>query len=83
MTLSTLIGYAGVVVVLITYGLLASGRLSNNDWRYPVLNIVGTLGIVVSLFEEWNLPSMVSQLVWIAISIVGIMRISQQKKKAK
>lgn len=80
MTLPTFIGYAGVVVVLITYLLLASGRLSNNDWRYPVLNIVGTLGIVVSLFEQCNLPSMVSQLVWIAISIVGIMRIAKLKK---
>ncbi len=80
MTSATFIGYAGVVVVLITYWLLASGRLSNNDWRYPVLNIVGTLGIVVSILEEWNLPSMVSQLVWIAISIVGIMRIAQLKK---
>lgn len=80
MTLPSLIGYVGVVVVLITYALLASGRLSNNDWRYPVLNIVGTLGIVVSLFEQWNLPSMVSQLVWIAISIVGIMRIAKLKK---
>lgn len=80
MTLPSFIGYAGVVVVLITYWLLASGRLSNNDWRYPVLNIVGTLGIVVSIFEQWNLPSMVSQLVWIAISIVGIMRIAKLKK---
>lgn len=83
MTLPTIIGFAGVVVVLITYGLLASGRLSNNDWRYPVLNIIGTLGIVVSIFEEWSLPSMVSQLVWIAISIVGIMRIARSKQKAR
>lgn len=80
MSLASAIGYLGVVIVLITYALLASGRLSNNDWRYPVLNIVGTLGIVVSLFEQWNLPSMVSQLVWIAISIVGIMRIAKLKK---
>lgn len=80
MSLATAIGYLGVVIVLIAYALLASGRLSNNDWRYPVLNIVGTLGIVVSLFEQWNLPSMVSQLVWIAISIVGIMRIAKLKK---
>ncbi len=77
MSLATAIGYLGVVIVLIAYALLASGRLSNNDWRYPVLNIVGTLGIVVSLFEQWNLPSMVSQLVWIAISIVGMMRIAK------
>ena len=80
MDLPTIIGFAGVIVVLITYALLASGRLSNNDWRYPVFNIIGTLGIAYSILFEWNLPSMVSQLVWIAISIVGIMRIAKQKK---
>ena len=80
MDLPTIIGFAGVIVVLITYALLATGRLSNNDWRYPVLNIVGTLGIAYSILFEWNMPSMVSQLVWIAISIVGIMRIAKQKK---
>lgn len=80
MDLPTIIGFAGVIVVLITYAMLASGRLSNNDWRYPVFNIIGTLGIAYSILFEWNLPSMVSQLVWIAISIVGIMRIAKQKK---
>lgn len=77
----TTIGFAGISLVLLAYALLASGRMSNDDWRYPVINIVGTLGIAYSLLYEWNLPSMVAQLVWIAISIVGLMRIA--KKKAR
>ena len=80
MNLPSIIGYGGVVLVLIAYGLLASGRMSNDDWRYPILNIVGTLGIAYSLLYQWNLPSMVAQLVWIAISIVGLMRIAKIKK---
>lgn len=79
MTIATLIGLVGVVIVLVAYWLLASGRMSNDDWRYPVINIVGTLGIVVSLFESWNPASMVAQLVWIAISIVGLMRIAKKR----
>lgn len=82
MSMASIIGYAGVLVVLCTYWLLASGRLSNHDWRYPVLNIIGTMGIAISILEQWNLPSMVSQLVWIAISIVGLMRIARAKRKA-
>lgn len=81
MPISTMVGYGGVLIVLAAYGLLASGRMSNDDWRYPIINIVGTLGIAYSLLYQWNLPSMVAQLVWIAISIVGLMRIA--KKKAK
>lgn len=82
MNIPEVIGYAGVVLVLIAYALLATGRLSNDDWRYPVINVIGTLGIAYSLLYQWNLPSMVAQLVWIAISLVGLMRIAK-KKKAK
>lgn len=76
---ATQVGFAGVGLVLLTYFLLASGRLSNDDWRYPVLNLVGTLGIVVSLLYQWNLPGMITQLCWIAISIVGLMRVFRTK----
>lgn len=76
---ANIIGLIGVGIMLISYWLLASGRLSNDDWRYPVINIVGTLGIAYSLLYQWNLPSMISQLVWIAISIIGLMRIARKK----
>lgn len=79
--LAPVIGLAGVAIVLVAYALLATGRMSNDDWRYPVINIIGTLGIVVSLYYQWNLPSMVAQLVWIAISIVGLMRIAKKHRE--
>lgn len=77
--LFTVIGFLGVLLVLVAYGLLTLGKLSGDDWRYPVLNIIGTLGIVVSLFVQWNLPSMVTQLMWIAVSIIGLMRIARKR----
>lgn len=79
MALPTIIGLIGVIIVLAAYALLASGRMSTDDWRYPVINIVGTLGIAYSLLYQWNPASMVAQLVWIAISIVGLMRIAKKK----
>jgi len=81
MALPTLIGFVGVFIVLVAYALLASGRLSNDDMRYPVLNIVGTLGIAYSLLYQWNLPSMVTQLIWIAVSIIGMMRIARKRMR--
>jgi hypothetical protein len=73
------LGFIGVAIVLVAYYLLAAGKLTNDNWRYPVLNIVGTVGIIASLLQQWNLPGMVAQLVWIAISIVGIMRIMKKR----
>lgn len=77
--LATAIGFLGVGVILLAYYLLTAGKLAADNWRYPVLNIAGTLGIVVSLLVQFNLPSMVTQLMWIAVSIIGLMRIARKR----
>ena len=46
--------------------------LASDDWRYPAANLVGALLILISLFYEWNFPSVVIEIFWIAISLWGI-----------
>lgn len=77
---ATHIGLAGVAIVVLSYALYAAGKLQSTDWRYPVLNIVGTAGILYSLLYEWNLPSVVAQITWIILSLVGLARIARSKK---
>lgn len=77
--LAQTIGLIGVAIQLVAYWLLASSRLSNNDIRYPIINIVGTSCIVFSVLYQWNLPSFVSQVVWITISLIGLVRITRKR----
>jgi hypothetical protein len=42
------------------------------SWRFPAANLVGSLLILVSLYAEWNLPSVVIEVFWIAISVYGL-----------
>ena len=79
MLLAQIIGLLGVAIQLAAYYLLASGKLSHNDVRYPVINIIGTGMIVFSVLYQWNLPSFVSQIVWIAISLIGLIRILRRR----
>ncbi len=72
---ATEIGLLGVGIVMLAYGMYAAGKLASTDWRYPLLNIAGTVGILISLLYQWNLPSFVIQIVWIALSLVGLARI--------
>ena len=65
----------GVAIVLVAYWLLASGKLSHHDARYPWLNILGTSGILYSLLYQWNLPSIVAQILWILLSVAALIRI--------
>jgi hypothetical protein len=66
------IGLVGVAAILAAYFANQRRWLSSEDWRFPAVNLVGSLLIVVSLFSEWNLPSVVVELCWIAISVYGL-----------
>ncbi len=68
----------GVAIVLVAYGLLTTGKLGEHDARYYWLNIVGTVGIAISLLVQWNLASMVAQILWIVVSVVALLRIRRR-----
>ena len=80
MMLHEVIGLIGVGMVFVAYLMLASRRWSSNDMPYPVVNIVGTLLILYSLLEDVNIPSIVAQVVWIAISVAAVIRIRKAKR---
>ena len=52
-----LIGGIGAAIVIVAYFATQRGRLSADDWRFPLANLLGALLIVISLFADWNLPS--------------------------
>lgn len=74
LTAPDLFGYAGVGLVVITYGLSQLGRMDVKRPLYPALNGVGALLILVSLYFRPNPPSVVIEFFWLAISLVGLIR---------
>ncbi len=69
-----LFGYAGTVVLVATYFFNQNGRLASDDWRYPSLNLFGSLLLIVSLQFNMNMPSFAFELFWSGISIYGLWR---------
>jgi hypothetical protein len=63
------IGLVGVGFILAAYFANQQRWLRSEDWRFPAANLVGSLLILVSLYAEWNLPSVVIEVFWIAISV--------------
>ena len=72
--LSTFAGLAGTAILIAAYFANQIGRLSSDDWRFPFANLLGSCLILASLFVDWNLPSVVIEVFWIAISLYGIAR---------
>lgn len=69
------IGMVGVVLILIAYYYLSVGRWIADSMLYQFLNFLGAWLILYSLFFNWNLSSVVIEIAWIIISIIGMYRV--------
>ena len=72
LTVYRAIGLIGAAVFVVAYFANQARWLSSDDWRFPAANLAGALLILVSLFAEWNLPSVVIEAFWAAISVYGL-----------
>ncbi len=77
------IGLLGSALVVGSYFLLQSGRLSGTGLPYQLINIAGSSCILVSLYGGFNLAVALLQCTWIVISIYGIARGWRARSAAK
>ncbi len=68
------LGLLGAAVILLAYALNQLDRLASSDWRFPAVNLAGSVMIMVSLLYAFNLPSVVIEIFWMAISLFGMVR---------
>lgn len=69
-----LVGNLGVVCILLSYALLQLDKLDLKSLAYSLINAVGAVLIIVSLIYNFNLSSMVIEIVWLSISLFAIAR---------
>jgi hypothetical protein len=70
----TLAGFVGAAMLIVTYFANQQGWLTDDNWRFPAGNLIGSLLILLSLITAWNLPSVVIEVFWSAISVYGLCR---------
>ena len=68
----TIVGLLGMLVTLFAYFLLQARKLGGNGIVYQLMNALGSAAIIVSLIYAFNLPAMILEVAWLAISIYGI-----------
>ena len=67
-------GVTGAVLVIAVYFATQQRWLSSEDWRYPAVNLLGAVFILISLVAHWNLAAFVIEIFWMAISLYGLGR---------
>ncbi len=80
-SLSDWVGITGVIFILIAYLFLSTGRWIADSFVYQILNFFGAWLILFSLYFHWNLSSVVIEIAWVAISLLGIYRVVKYKNK--
>jgi len=82
-SLPDLIGYVGVLMVLIAYSFLQARKMDGNGVLYPLINLIGAILILISLMYKPNMPAIVMEAAWAVVSVVGIYIAIKARAKPK
>jgi hypothetical protein len=72
--IADLIGIIGVILILIAYYYLSIGRWIADSMLFQFLNFLGAWLMLYSLYFHWNTSSVVIEVAWIIISMLGMYR---------
>lgn len=75
-------GLAGVLVVLAAYAGAALGRLDPKGVWSLLANLLGAVGILVSLLlGQFNLSSAVMEAAWALVALAGLLRLAILRRR--
>ena len=66
------IGWVGMAMILTAYALANFHILSVDSITYQLLNIIGSLGIILVSYLRRNYQPMVLNIVWIIIGLISL-----------
>jgi hypothetical protein len=69
-------GILGVGLVLLAYAGAAFGKLDPKAWPSLMLNLVGSLAILGSLTQTFNLSAALMEGAWAAVAAAGLIRLA-------
>lgn len=69
-----IIGWVGMVSLLLAYGLLTARVWAAASWQYQILNLVGAgcLTVNTAYYQAW--PSAALNVVWFVIGAIGLLK---------
>ena len=74
-SLTGALGLVGVAVYLGSYALLQLGMVRGTSYTYSSLNILAATCVPLSLIHAFNVSSLLIQVSWILISVIGMARV--------
>lgn len=76
------IGMLGTLLVVLAYYLLQLERTDPKGLAYNMINLVGAVLLLISLWFHFNLASFVIEIFWIAASLIGLWKYRRRQGAA-
>ena len=73
-----IVGWAGTFVILLAYFLVSTKKLSADDKRYQLLNVVGAVGIIINSGVHGATPSVGLNTAWLLIGLYGLVKVAKK-----
>ena len=80
MTVPDLFGIVGVLLILTAYAGATSGKLDARRAPALLLNLVGALLILLSLYFDFNLSAVLMEGAWALVALIGLARLGLSRK---
>lgn len=68
------VGLIGPVLFTYAYAMVALGRWASTYYLFHLLNVVGSLCVLLSLTVAWNLPLFLIEIAWAGIGVYGLLQ---------
>ena len=75
------LGWIGMVLVLVAYGLLSTNKI-NSGKLYQVLNLIAAIFMAIGLLPKNAWFSFALQVAWGIIAIISIIKIIKEEKQS-
>lgn len=69
------IGWTGMVLILVAYALNAVGLIEPETLIYALFNIIGSAGIIYASFYKKDYQPVVLNFIWIAVAIFLMVKV--------
>jgi hypothetical protein len=79
-SISDIVGILGVGLVVIAFLLVQIERITPKSGVYLYSNFWGSVMLLFSLYYHWNLASVIIEILWLLISVYGIIKFRFTRK---
>ncbi|RZJ42923.1 MAG: hypothetical protein EON87_13450 [Brevundimonas sp.] len=74
------LGVIGVLLVIVAYAGATTGRMDATKAPALLLNLIGSMLILWSLFFEFNLSAVLMEGAWALVAVIGLLRLAFARK---